>query len=133
MTVADLPPSPPPHVLAERGWRLRLHAGAAPPAVAAAARRTVRAALAAPGEAAAGFALLRPAEGGWALGVYTWRGAELLREALLLPESGGPPWRCPSIARSLGTAADVLLLAREAAAWAQHGGDVDAYLAEALS
>jgi hypothetical protein len=133
MAVAHLP-LPRLHDVVERGWRLRLHAGAAPPTTADAARRAVRAVLAAPGEVAAGFALLRPAEGGGqALLVHIWRGGELLREALLLPEDGAPPWRCPSLAHSLGTTDDVLLLAREAAAWARHGGDADAYCAETLS
>lgn len=133
MAVAPLP-LPKLHHITERGWRLRLHAGAAPSTIADAARRAVRAVLAAPGEVATGFALLRPAEGGgWLLLVHIWRGAELLREALLLPEDGGPPRRCPSLARSLGTTDDVLLLAREAEAWVRHGGDADAYLLETLS
>ncbi len=133
MAVAHLP-LPRLHDVTERGWRLRLHSGAAPPTTSDAARRAVRAVLAAPAEAAAGFALLRPAQGGgWLLHVYVWRGAELLREALLLPEHGAPPRRCPSLTRSLGTTDDVLLLAREAEAWVRHGGDADAYLLETLS
>jgi hypothetical protein len=133
MTSAGLLPSS-PHLMAERGWRLRLHPGAAPPAVVAAARRAVRAILAAPDEAAIGFAFLRPAEGGWGLLVHIWRGRELLHEApLLLPDDGGPPRRCPALAPALGTADEVMLLAREAAAWCHHGDDADAYLAEALS
>jgi hypothetical protein len=133
MAVAH-PPLPRLLDVAERGWRLRLHAGAAPPTTADAARRAVRALLAPPGDVAAGFALLRPAEGGgWALLVHVWRDGTLLREALLLPEDRAPPRRCPALARSLGTTDDVLLLAREAAAWARHGGDADAYLLETLS
>jgi hypothetical protein len=122
------------HILIERGWRLRLHTGTAPPEVAAAARRAVRAVLAAPGAAAVGFIVLRPVAGGWALLAHTWQGSELLREAsLLLPDNGGPPQRCPTLAGSLGTADDVLLLAREAIAWQRHRGDADAYLTEPLS
>jgi hypothetical protein len=120
-------------VLIERGWCLRLHAGSAPPAIVTAARRVVRAALAAPGEEAVGFAFLRPVDDGWALAAHIWRGGELLREALLLPHDGGPPRRCPDLARSLGEIEDVTLLAREAAAWQRHGGEAETYLGEASS
>jgi len=132
MTTSDAEPlHATPPVLAERGWRLRLHGPGAPPSAVAAARRAVRAALADPGERAVGFALLRPSgDGGWALLAHVWRGAELVREAsLLLSEDGGPPRRCPALARSLGTAEDVLRLGREAEAWGRCGGDADAYLA----
>jgi hypothetical protein len=129
MTAAQLPHTP-STILSERGWRLRLHAGDAPPSIGAAARRAVRAAQAAPGETAVGFALLRPTKGGWSLAAHIWHGTELLREALLLPDTRSPPRRCPSLARSLGAAQDVMLLACEAAAWQRHGGDANAYLAE---
>lgn len=124
MTAPGLLPSP-PRQLAERGWRIRLHAGAAPPSVVAAARRALRVALAAPGAAAVGFALFRPDEDGWALPVHTWHGGELRHEALLLPDERNWPRRCPALARGLRTADDVMFLSREAAAWRRQRGDAD--------
>lgn len=83
----------------------------------------------------AGFALLRPGcgNGSLVLLAYWWEGTELHRTALLLPGCGGPPRRQPDAA---GRDVDeVMLMAREAAAWRRcvldaDAPSLDAYLAE---
>ena len=67
--------------------------------------------------------------------VQWWEGVELHRTSLLLPGSGGPPQRQPDEAGRVGDVDEVLLMARETAAWrrcVQEAGvpSLDAYLAE---
>ena len=101
----------------------------------AVAERAWRASIAGPIAApAAGFAVLRPGcEGGLTFHTHWWAGAELHRTALLLPGCGGPPHRGDS--GRVGDVDEVLLMAREAAAWRRWVLDagapsLDAYLAE---
>jgi len=128
-------------ILAARNWRAKLYApvsaaGGLRPEDLAAAERAYRAGIAGPVAApTAGFALLRPGHesGGLELSAHWWEGAELHRTALVLPGCGGPPRR--GDAGRVGDVGEVLLMAREAAAWRRWvlGADrpsLDAYLAE---
>ncbi len=128
--------------LAARGARAKLYAPAMEAAGLqsedlAAAGRAFHAGIAASGTAAvAGFALLRPGAmpGSLVLSAYRWEGDALHRTVRLLPGCGGPPRR-PGDADRVGDVDEVLLLAREAAAWRRCVGDadapsLDAYLAE---
>ena len=128
--------------LAARGWRAKLYAPAMEaaglqPEDLAAARRAFHAGIAAPGTAAvAGFALLRSGAtpGSLILSAHWWEGDALHRTVRLLPGCGGPPRRPGDVDR-VGDVDEVLLLAREAAAWCRCVGDadapsLDAYLAE---
>ncbi len=102
----------------------------------AAARRVYRAAIAVQDAApVAGFALLRPGyrDGGLRFSAYWWEGTALHRTVLLLPGCGGPPRR--DDAGCIGDVGEVLLMAREAAAWRRCVLDADVplpdtYLAE---
>ena len=128
-------------ILATQNWHAKLYApvldadGLRPEDLAA-ARRAHRAAVAAPdATATAGFALLRPGcrDGGLFLSVYWWEGTALHRTVLLLPGCGGPPRR--DDAGRVGNVDEVLLMAREAAAWRRcvldtDAPSLDAYLAE---
>lgn len=127
--------------LATRTWRAKLYApalaaGGLRPEDLAAAERACRAGIAGPvAVPAAGFALLRPGcdSGSLELSAHWWEGAELHRTALLLPSCGGPPRR--GDAGRVGDVGEVLLMAREAAAWRRCVLDADAasleaYLAE---
>ena len=124
-----------------RNWRAKLYAPASAacalrPEDLAAAERACRAGIAGPVAApTAGFALLRRGHGSESLefSAHWWEGVELHRTALLLPGCGGPPRR--GDAGRIGDVGEVLLLAREAAAWRRCVLDVDApsldaYLAE---
>ena len=129
--------------LATRNWRAKLYA----PALAAAGlqaedlaavERAYRAGIAGPVAApVAGFALLRPGygDGSLALSAHWWEGAELHRASLLLPGCGGPSRRQPDAAGWVGDVDEVLLMAREAAAWRRcvleaDPPSLDAYSAE---
>lgn len=127
--------------LAARNWRAKLYAhvsaaGGLRPEDLAAAERAYRAGIAGPVAApAAGFALLRPGResGSLELSAHWWEGAELHRTALVLPGCGGPPRR--GDAGRIGDVGEVLLMAREAAAWRRCVLDagvpsLDAYLLE---
>ncbi len=129
--------------LATRTWRAKLYAptvaaGGLRPEDLAAAERAYRAGVVGPVAApTTGFALLRPGFGGGSLvfSAYWWEGAELRRTSLLLPGCGGPPRRQPDAAGRVGNVDEVLLMAREAAAWCQCVLDadrpsLDAYLAQ---
>ncbi len=127
--------------LTARNWHSKLYApvldadGLRPEDLAT-AERAHRAAIAAPDATArAGFALLRPGCGdaGLRFSAYWWEGAALHRTVLLLPGCGGPPRR--DDAGCVGDVGEVLLMAREAAAWRRCVLDADvpspeAYLAE---
>ena len=128
-------------ILAARTWRAKLYApvsaaGGLRPKDLAAAERAYRASIAGSVAApAAGFALLRPGHesGSLRLSAHWWEGAELHRTALVLPGCGGPPWR--GDAGRVGDVGEVLLMAREAAAWRRcvldaDAPSLDAYLAE---
>ncbi len=128
--------------LAARGWRAKLYAPATAaaglqPEDLAAAGRTYRAGIAAPGTApVTGFALLRPGTmpGSLVLSACWWEGDALHRTVRLLPGCGGPQRRADDAGR-IGDVDEVLLMAREAVAWRWHVGDadvpsLDAYLAE---
>lgn len=127
--------------LVARNWRAKLYApasaaGGLRPEDLAAAERAYHAGIAGPVAAlAAGFALLRPGHesGSLELSAHWWEDAELYRTALLLPGCGGPPRR--GDAGRIGDVGEVLLMAREAAAWGRCVLDadrpsLDAYLAE---
>jgi hypothetical protein len=129
--------------LAARNWRAKLYApvsaaGGLRPEDLAAAERAYRACIAGPVAApTAGFALLRPGcgEGSLAFSAHWWEGAELHRTSLLVPGSGGPLRRQPDAAGQVGDVDEILLMAREAAAWRRCVLDadrpsLDAYLAE---
>ena len=129
--------------LAARTWRAKLYApgsaaGGLRPEDLAAAERAYRAGIAGPVAApTAGFALLRPGcgDGRLVLSAHWWEGAELHRTTLLLPGCGGPPRRQQDAAGRVGDMDEVLLMAREAAAWRRCVLDadrpsLDAYLAE---
>ena len=129
--------------LAARTWRAKLYApalaaGGLRPEDLAAAERAYRAGIAGPVAApTAGFALLRPGCGNGSLvfSAHWWEGAELHRTTLLLPGCGGPPRRQPDAAGRVGDVDEVLLMAREAAAWCRCVLDadrpsLDAYLSE---
>ena len=130
-------------ILAARNWRAKLYApvlaaGGLRPEDLAAAGRAWRGGIAAPiADPVAGFALLRPGcgNGSLVLLAYLWEGTELHRTTLLLPGCGGPPQRQPDAAGQVGDVDEVMLMAREAAAWRRCvlDGDtpsLDAYLAE---
>jgi hypothetical protein len=129
--------------LVARTWRAKLYApalaaGGLRPEDLAAAERAYRAGIAGPVAApTAGFALLRPGcgDGGLVFSAYWWAGAELHRTTLLLPGCGGSPRRWPDAAGQVGDVGEVLLMAREAAAWCRCVLDadrpsLDAYSAE---
>ncbi len=129
--------------LAARTWCAKLYAPAwsvssLRPEDLAAAERAYRAGIAGPIAAlAAGFALLRPGckDGSLAFSAHWWEGAELHRTILLLPGCGGPPRRQPDAAGRVGDVDEVMLMAREAAAWRRcvldaDAPSLDAYLAE---
>ncbi len=129
--------------LAARTWRAKLYipalaAAGLRPEDLAAAERAYRAGIAGPVAApTAGFALLRPGcgDGSLVFSAYWWEGAELHRTTLLLPGCGGPPRRRPDAAGQVGDVGEVLLMAREAAAWCRCVLDadrpsLDAYLSE---
>ena len=129
--------------LAARNWRAKLYAPALAadglrPEDLAAAKRAYRAGIAGPVAApATGFALLRPGCGDSSLvfSAHWWEGTELHRTTLLLPGCGGPPRRQPDAAGRVGDVDEILLMAREAAAWRRCVLDadrpsLDAYLAE---
>jgi len=66
---------------------------------------------------------------------YWWEDAGLHRTILLLPGCGGPSRRQPDAAGRVGDVDEVLLMAREAAAWCRCVLDadrpsLDAYLSE---
>ncbi len=119
--------------LAARTWRAKLYApavaaGGLRPEDLAAAERAYRAGIVGPVAApTAGFALLRPGFGGGSLvfSAYWWEDAELHRTTLLLPGCGGPPRRQPDAAGRVGDVDEVLLMAREAAAWCRCVLDAD--------
>jgi len=74
-------------------------------------------------------------DGSLVFSAYWWEGAELHRTTLLLPGCGGPPRRRPDAAGQVGDVDEVLLMAREAAAWCRCVLDadrpsLDAYSAE---
>lgn len=120
--------------LVARGWRSKLYApvleaGGLRPEDLAAADRAYRATIACPVTAqAAGFALLRPGYEGGSLvfSAHWWEGAMLHRAALLMPGDGGPPRRLQGAASQVGDVNEVLLMAREAAAWRRCVLDADA-------
>ena len=129
--------------LAARTWCAKLYvpalaAGGLRPEDLAAAGRAWRAGIAGPAaDAMAGFALLRPGcgFGSLLLVAYWWEGTELHRTSLLLPSCGGPPGRQPDVAGRVGDVYEVMLMAREAAAWRRcvldaDAASFDAYLAE---
>ncbi len=129
--------------LAARTWRAKLYApalaaGGLRPEDLAAAGRTYRAGIAGPVAApTAGFALLRPGcgDGSLVFSAYWWEGAELHRTTLLMPGCGGSPRRWPDATGQVGDVDEVLLMAREAAAWRRCVLDadrpsLDAYSAE---
>lgn len=148
----DASSSPPPAssstlrrigTLAARGWQLKLYAFATEahglrPEDLAAADRAFGAAIAAPGTSSvAGFALLRPGYGAGelAFSAFWWEGAVLHRASLLLTGTGGPPRRVPANADRIGSVDELMLMAREAAAWRRCVLDANppaptAYLAE---
>ena len=127
--------------LAAHGWHAKLYApmaeaGGLRPEDLAAAARAFRAGIATQAASpVAGFALLRPAcdAGGLAFSAFWWEGAALHRAALLLPGCAIPPRR--DGAGRIGDVDEVLLMAREAAAWRRCVLDadrpsLDAYRAE---
>ena len=129
--------------LAARGWHAKLYASVPEadglrPEDLAAAERAWRGGVAAPGATpVAGFALLRlhRAGGDLAFSAHWWEGALLRRTALLLPGCGGPPRRRQEAAGQVGDVDEILLMAREAAAWRRCVLDADmpspdAYLTE---
>ena len=129
--------------LAARTWCAKLYApalaaGGLRPEDLAAAGRAWRAGIAGPvADPMAGFALLRPGcgHGSLVLLAYWWEDTELHRAALLLPGCGGPPRRQPDAAGRVGDVDEVMLMAREAAAWRRcvldaDAPSLDAYLAE---
>lgn len=112
--------------LAARTWRAKVYApaldaGGLRPEDLATAERAYRAGIAAPAPApvVAGFALLRfgAEDGGLALSSYWWEDAELHRAALRLPYDDGAPRRREGAAGLVGDVDEILLMAREAAAW----------------
>ena len=111
--------------LAARGWHAKLYAPTTDaaglrPEDLTAANRAYRAGVAAPGTSpVAGFALLRFGDetGSLAFSACWWEGAMLHRMALLLPSCGSPPRRANGICERIGCVDEVLLMAREAAAW----------------
>lgn len=129
--------------LAARGWHAKLYAPASEanglrPEDLAAAERAYRAGIAEPSATrVAGFALLRPggAPGGLAMSAYWWEGMVLHRVVRMLPGRGGQPRRVGNSAERIGDLDEVLLMAREAAAWRRcvldaHTPSVDTYLAK---
>jgi len=129
--------------LSARCWQAKLYALAVEaaglrPEDLAAAERAYRAGIAAPGTArVAGFALLRLGDepGSLVLSAFWWEGATLHRVARMLPGCGSPPRRPSDVAERIGDVDEVLLMAREAAAWRRCVLDadmpsIDAYLAE---
>lgn len=129
--------------LAARTWRAKLYAPALVasglrPEDMAAAERAYRAGIAGPVAApTAGFAMLRPGNGDGILvfSAHWWEGAGLHRTILLLLGCGSPPRRQPDAAGRVGGVEEVLLMAREAAAWCRCVLDADrpsleTYLAE---
>ena len=129
--------------LAARTWHTKLYApacsvGGLRPEDLAAAERAYRSGIAGPVAApAAGFALLRTGceNGSLAFSAHWWEGAELHRTTLLLPGCDGPPRRQPDAAGQVGNVDEVMLMAREAAAWRRcvldaDAPSLDAYLAE---
>jgi len=132
-------------ILAARNWRAKLYApvslaGGLRPEDLAAAERAYRAGIAGPVAAlTAGFALLRPGCGddGLVFSAHWWEGTDLYRTSLLLPGCGGPSRRQPDAAGRVGDVDvdEILLMAREAAAWHRCVLDADrpspdAYLTE---
>lgn len=115
-----------------------LVAGGLQPEDLAAAGRAWRAGIAGPvADPMAGFAVLRPGcgDGGLMLSAHWWEGTELHRAPLLLPGRGGPPRRQADAAGRVGDVDEVMLMAREAAAWRRcvldaDAPSLDAYLAE---
>ncbi len=111
--------------IAARSWRSKLYvpiaeADALRPEDIAAAERAFSAAVAGdPAGAPSGFALLRrgSAPGSLELVCHWWEDTVLSRTALMLPRHGGPPRRTPRIAGEVGCVDELLLMAREAAAW----------------
>ncbi len=128
---------------AARSWRSKIYAPTADadalrPEDVSAAERAFRAGVA--GEAAdapSGFALLRRGNtaGSLELVCHWWEGPLLNRAGLLLPGHGGPPGRAPRADGEVGSVDELLLMAREAAAWRRlvleaHFPAPDAYMAE---
>lgn len=151
MPLGITPQSPPPTGgpprllgrLASRGWKAKLYAPESDvaglrPEDLAAPERAFRAAFALPDPTVLGFALLRraPEAGGLVLAAHWWDGAVLRRDALPLGGDGSPPRRSPDEAIGrVGSVDELVLMAREAAAWRRFVLDAarpspDAYLAE---
>lgn len=118
-------------ILTARNWHAKLYAAVPDadelrPEDLAAASRAYRAAIAAPDATArAGFALLRPrcGDGLLSLSVCWWEGTALHRTLLVLQGCGNPPRR--DDAGRVGSVDEVLLMAREAAAWRRCVLDAD--------
>jgi hypothetical protein len=120
-------------ILSARSWQAKLYAMAVEaaglrPKDVAAAERAYRAGIAAPGTTRfAGVALLRLGvePSSLVLSVFWWDGPMLRRDSRLLPGCGSAPRRLSNAGEQIGNVDEVLLMAREAAAWRRHVLDAD--------